>query len=375
MAFTGKATFSAGAQLPEIAEDISDVVSIVSPYETALLNYLGDSKQVATSTIHEWLEDELRSYSTKISTAVNDSATQIDVEDVQVFRIGDLLRAQDSQEVMMVQNKSSSTITVARGYGGSLSAPYVQNTKLLKIGSAALEGEDAPSSLNVNRIRKTNFTQIFTAAVEVSGSHLACNTVGITDELDYQKQERLREMMRDLENSVINGIAAQASPQGSSTIRRTMQGIIPALKTNVFDVEDSQLTESRLNEALRVIWEQSAGNVDTIVVNGFQKRMINRFVSEGRGYGANETKFSDYVGVYESDFGICRVIMSRWVPRNSALMLDSSRVAVVPMSGRSFHYKPLASQGDYESGQLIGEYTLELRNENAHGLLTNLAID
>jgi hypothetical protein len=55
------------------------------------------------------------------------------------------------------------------------------------------------------------------------------------------------------------------------------------------------------------------------------------------------------------------------------LLLDSSRIEVVPLSGRSFHYKPLAVTGDRESGQLIGEYTLELRNENAHGVIGGLA--
>lgn len=42
MAFTGKATYSAGSTLPEIAEDVSDIIGIVSPYETPLLNHLGD---------------------------------------------------------------------------------------------------------------------------------------------------------------------------------------------------------------------------------------------------------------------------------------------------------------------------------------------
>ena len=59
MPFTGKATYSAGATLPEIVEDVSDVIGIVSPYETPLLDHLGDPKRAAISTIHEWLEDTL----------------------------------------------------------------------------------------------------------------------------------------------------------------------------------------------------------------------------------------------------------------------------------------------------------------------------
>jgi hypothetical protein len=74
--------------------------------------------------------------------------------------------------------------------------------------------------------------------------------------------------------------------------------------------------------------------------------------------------------VYESDFGVCRVALSRWVPFGTVMLLDSSRIDVMPLAGRSFHYKPLASTGDRESGQMIGEYTCEFRNENAHGLIT-----
>jgi len=42
MAFTGKATYSAGTSLPELAEDVSDLVGLISPYETPLLDALGD---------------------------------------------------------------------------------------------------------------------------------------------------------------------------------------------------------------------------------------------------------------------------------------------------------------------------------------------
>ena len=55
MAFTGKARYSAGTTLPELAEDVSDLVGIISPYETPLLDAMGDPREEATSTHHEWL--------------------------------------------------------------------------------------------------------------------------------------------------------------------------------------------------------------------------------------------------------------------------------------------------------------------------------
>ena len=91
---------------------------------------------------------------------------------------------------------------------------------------------------------------------------------------------------------------------------------------------------------------------------------------------ANEAEtetFKNLVSIYESDFGVCRVLLCRAVPPGTVMLLDSSRIDVLPLAGRSFHYRPLASVGDRESGQILGEYTLEFRNENAHAVLQGLA--
>ena len=162
-------------------------------------------------------------------------------------------------------------------------------------------------------------------------------------------------------------------------MRRTLRGIIRHLKTQIFNVGDTgfpageQLDEAKINYALRTIWENSSAGIDLIVVNGYQKRRINSFLSGSRAFGSAETTYRDRVSMYESDFGLCRIVTTRWMPQDAVLLLDSSRVAVLPLAGRSFHFKPLSSRGDYECGQLIGEYTLELKNEAAHGIIRGLA--
>jgi len=387
MPFTGKATYSSGSSLPEIAEDVSDIIGIVSPFETPLLDHLGDPQRFATSTVHEWLEDELLPNTDTISDAtitdpVNEAS--FDVANGDRFREGDQIQVDGSKEVILVTVVSSNTITVTRGYGGTTQEAIVNGDVIRILGNAALEGDDRPAIRFTNRVRKTNFTQIFTSSVEVSGSQLAAQQIALADELDYQKQERLRELIRDLENCVINGVSPTVNPGGSSTVRRSMKGIIPFLGTNQLQngaggfpsgdgVGNDELNENQINTALRDIWEQSSGQIDTIVVNGIQKRRINSFITNSRRYGAEDESFRDLVSVYESDFGVCRVVMSRWVPADSVLLLDSSRIDVQPMVGRSFHFKKLGSTGDSEVGQVIGEYTLELRNENAHGVIRGLA--
>lgn len=387
MPFTGKATYSAGATLPELAEDVSDIIGIVSPSETPLLDHLGDAQRAALSTVHEWLEDELL----PATDAINDSTytnattdTSFVVDNGDRFRVGDQIQVQGSREVMLVTGISTNTLTVVRGYGGTTAAALADNQVIRILGNAALEGDDKPATRFTNRVRKANYTQIFTAAVEVSGSQLAARQVGLADELDYQKQERLRELLRDLEQCVINGVAPGSSQQGSSTVRRTFRGIIPHLATNVFTNNSggfpagdgagtNQLNETQLNTALRNVWDTSGGKIDTIAVSGYQKRRINSFITASQRYSGADERFKNMVGVYESDFGVCRVVLSRWVPADTVLLLDSSRIDVLPLAGRSFHFKKLASTGDSEVGLVLGEYTLELRNENAHGLIRGLA--
>jgi hypothetical protein len=382
MAFTGKATYSAGTTLPELAEDVSDLVALVSPYETPLLDALGDPLREATSTHHEWLEDELLPNKDTIDDATwsDPSAdTSFDVDNGDRFCVGDQIQAEGSEELMLVTAVSTNTLTVVRGYAGTTAENLADDLVINILGNAALEGAERPNARFTNRVRCGNYTQIFTKAVEVSGSEMAAGQLGLADEMDYQKQERLRELLRDLESTVISAGQPDSNPQGSSTVRRTMKGIIQHLVSNVFHTGDSgfpagaDLDEAKVNYVLRKIWENSNGNVDLIVVGGFQKRKINAFCSASRAYGANDTTFTDMVGVYESDFGICHIITTRWVPQDAVLFLDSSRLSVLPLAGRSFHFKPLASGGDYECGELIGEYTLELKNEAAHGLIRDLS--
>src|SRR5258706_16398350 len=131
-------------------------------------------------------------------------------------------------------NAGASTLTVVRGYGGSTAVALANAQVIQIIGNAALEGDSADAARFTARTRKTNYTQIFSSTVEVSGSELAVRQLAVQDELDYQKQQRLRQVLRDLENCVINGRAAAASPQGASSGRRTMRGVIGFCTTNQF---------------------------------------------------------------------------------------------------------------------------------------------
>ena len=391
MPFTGKSTYSAGPSLPEIAEDVADLVAVNSPHETPLLAALGDPGRSARSTVHEWLEDALLPDADEL--VGQPSANRLAVAHPERFRPGDQVRVESSGELVVVDAvdplapDSTGQVAVQRGHGGTSPVPALAGTRLSLLGNAALEGADAAVPRYTTRVRRVNYTQIFGATVEVSGTDLAVTQHGVDDELDYQKVQRTRELLRDLENSVINGAARTATPQGGPAERRTMAGLLSLVRTHRFaagydgfpDADpaaapgESGLTEPMLNLALREVWKKSSGTVDLVVVGGPEKRAVNRFAAAGRTFGPAGERYKDLVSLYESDFGVCRVVLSRHVPRGTAILLDSSRIEVMPLAGRSFHYRPLARTGDRDAGQVIGEYTLELRNESSHAVIEGLA--
>lgn len=387
MPFTGKPTYAAGADLPELMEDVADLVSVVSPYETPLLDALGDATRSAFSTIHEWVEDELLPNGDAVNQTTFSpdatNATSITVFNGTRFRAGDIVRPLGSRELLSVTSTAGNVLSVVRRYGGSPASALTNNQKLTVISSPAAEGDDKPDTRWTNRVRKRNYTQIFTSTVEVSGSMQATRAYGVPDEAEFQKQQRLRELLRDLENTIINGIAPSANQQGSASQKRSMNGLLATIATNVMvpgvngipagSGSGSDLNEAVLNGALRQIWESASSSVDLIVCGAPMKRRINAFASASRRTAMREDLYSDTVNIYESDFGLCRVLMSRYVPSDTVLLLDSSRVEVLPLQGRSFGYRKLAVTGDRDAGQLIGEYTLECRNELAHGVLRGLS--
>lgn len=349
MAFTGKATYDAGSTLPELAEDVSELVGIISPFDTPLLDAIGNAPYPAKSTHHEWLEDALLPNSDTIASGTYDqNSTTVTVSHPTYFRVGDLIQVENDEEVMQVTAVNPSNIDISRGYGATnAGTALATSAKIIIIGHAALEGEDATTTSYLNRVRLSNYTQIFSETVMISGTQNAVRLQGVDAEFDYQLQNRLRELLRSLEQTVISGFKAASDSYGSDTVRRTMGGILEFISGSnavVADAASAALTEDILNNQIKAIWEKG-GTPNAIVVNGFQKRKISGFAGT-RQYDPEDKTFRNAIEYYESDFGLQRVILSRWVPQDKVLLLDLNKIRVLPLQNRSFQVKELAKSGD-----------------------------
>lgn len=73
---------------------------------------------------------------------------------------------------------------------------------------------------------------------------------------------------------------------------------------------------------------------------------------------------------YVSDFGKLAAIPHAYGLSRDVLFADPDMYALAPL--RPWSTKPLAKSGDSEKFLLIGEYTLECKNQRAHGVVADL---
>lgn len=297
-------------------EDLTDVIYDISPTDTPILNTLARGK--ATAVYHEWQTDTLAAATTA---------------------------------------------------------------------NAAIEGADATSATLAPTVRLGNYTQIVQKTIQVSGTLEAVNKAGRKSEKAYQLARASSELKRDIETILA---ANQARSAGSSTTARQMGSLLSWIKTNTdkgvsgadpttigastrSDGTARTFTEQLLKNVIAKVFD-SGGSPKVLVVGTAGKQKVSTFAGiAAQRYQAPADAPTTIIGaadVYLSDFGSVSVVPDRFVRATDAFVLDPEYAAVAYL--RPFATNELAKAGDSEKTQILAELTLEMRNEAAHGLVTDL---
>ena len=159
-----------------------------------------------------------------------------------------------------------------------------------------------------------------------------------------------------------------AATDVSTTVYGTMGGIIDfvGFQTGTNNIGTAEtLTPSVVNSMAKKCWD--AGLMpNTILVGGVQKQKISSFDQEFRRSTLDSRRAGYTVEEFVSDLGVnLRVIVDRWVPNDVAIVFDSSKIKILPLKGRAFFLEKLGKTGDSNDWQMIGEYTMEVRNASA----------
>lgn len=365
--------------------DLSEMLSAILLDDTDFLGTLGMSGEVATQTKHSWVEDALngttvlQSGGSSAQMALGTtSGTVIRFSSSQIARItaGTLLkdRLSGKTEVVQVTGVSGTSATVTRGYGATSAQTHAAAATWDIIANPRPQGMTGPKDESTTRGLKFNFTQIFSKGVKITGTTQAIEHAGVSAEDAYQIDMRLRELKRELDRTCIMGVRAPNDVDGSTY--GTMGGVIDFVgfiaAGNVNGTAET-LTPSVVNTMAKQVYDDG-GHPDILLVGGLQKQKISSFDQEYR-RSTQDTRRAGYtVDEFVTDLGWnLRVVVDRWVPNDVAMVLDSSRIKVMPLRTRAFFLEKLGKTGDSNDWQVIGEYTMEVRNAaEAHAYHFNL---
>ena len=301
-------------------EDLSDVIYSISPTDTPIMSSIGKTK--ATAVYHEWQTDSL---------AANTTANAL------------------------VEGATASDITVS------------------------------PTT------RLGNYTQIVGKTVMVSGTLEAVDKAGRKSEKAYQLAKISSEIKRDMETIIT---ANQGQSAGNSTTARTLGALLSYLKSNTSkngtattgvdpvtvgvstrtDGTTRTFTEAMLKTVIASVFT-NGGTPSTLFVSPTQKQVVSGFTGlAAQRYQvptSGQATILAGADLYQSDFGVLSIVPDRFMRSRDALILDPEYAALAFL--RPFQTNELARVGDAEKTQILAEFTLEVRNEAAHGGVFDLS--
>ena len=260
----------------------------------------------------------------------------------------------------------------------------------VNVSNAVVEGAAASDATLTPSVRVGNRTQISQKTVKISGTLETINKAGRKSEKAYQLAKASSELKRDMEGILLSNQVAAA---GNASTARTLGGLQTWLNSNYSGGSggtagslgttarvtgtDRAFTSTILNTVIQSTYT-NGGSPTLLMVTPAQKVVASTFAGIA-------TRFKDVpsnvqasiigaADVYVSDFGTISIVPNRFIPNadgdDVAFLLDPEMAAVSYL--RPFQTNELAKTGDADLTQLLVEYTLEVKNQAAHGIIADL---
>lgn len=245
-----------------------------------------------------------------------------------------------------------------------------------------VEGDDATIDAASVKVRLNNRTAISNKVAGVTETQQAVSKVGMQDAMAEDVGKKMKEIKRDMEVMLCANTAKVA---GNDTTARKSAGFPTWIVTNrngvgaaatgdgsdtATDSTQRAFAESMLLEVSQECFD-SGGNPSLLVVGTFNKRVISGFAgNQTRDSKASDKKIVNSIQVYEDDFNTLKVVADRFSRSRDALLLDTEYAKVAYL--RPFDTWDLAKTGSSIRKQVETEWTLEVCNPDAHGIVADL---
>jgi hypothetical protein len=264
---------------------------------------------------------------------------------------------------------------------------------------AAAEGSAYAVSTSPVITRLGNLSQIFTKGIEISGTLESVDKAGRKSEFKYQSEKRGKEIMRDIEKTLVSKQVKTASASATGNIQagaRLMGGYeswvgvcqeaAGSLEANstagtgasVWNATGSgaTFTLDDINEVLREINGVTSAAPSVVMMSTAQKvnfsNLINTSSMNTRRNIDEKGKLRQSVDLYESDFGDVEVKHNYLMGDTSVFIYDPSSLALATL--RPIHFRDINEVGDALRSFMVCEHTLEAKSPTGNGVITNCTL-
>ena len=324
-----------------IREDLSDVITMISPYDTPFFSML--QSVAATSTKHEWIRDSL--------TTV-DAGGALEGDQFSGATLADPTRANNHTQILRKDFAVTGT-NEAVTHAGMASQFSYQMMKALR--------ELARNTEQALLCQKDAGTP--------AGSTTAART------------------MNGLYHEILDADVAVTADNFLFDVSATTDGTgAPGTATAL------ALTEAKFNTLLQRMWTAGVAP-DTILASPAAKKDITAYAGSSIArFNVGKNDLVSNVMRYESDFGTVDVILERFGPTGHATTANGATGLIVGAAGsktafalerqhlRKATLRPtvaerLPKSGDSERGMVLHELTLEVAAVGAAGAWMNIKDD
>lgn len=259
--------------------------------------------------------------------------------------------------------------------------------------NAQLDGDDYAFTVRAATTRVADYTQISRKPVLISRTLEAVDKAGRDSEVKYQVVKAGMELKRDQETILASNQASFAGAVGTarklggfgswltSNVSRGATGANGGFNTGTgLTVAPTAGTARAFIETYVQDVQQAAynngGNPKILMMSPKQKRVASAFAGIAVNRIENERETTGQLtifggaDIYQGNFGVLSFVPNRWMPTTNAYLMDTKFVSVDYL--RPTFVDKVANTGDAEKRMVLVEYTLTVKNQQAHGVVDDL---
>ena len=218
----------------------------------------------------------------------------------------------------------------------------------------------------------------------VTTTQEAIKRYGVKNEMAKQMAKKAKELKRDMETTMflnqarVVGAAGTAQKMRSlpswltSNVSRGATGANGSATTAATDVAQRAFTEALL-KGLIVTTITNADELPGVLFAGPANRANVSSQLSGnstRFYEVKSGELNASISVYRSDYGPLKIVMDRWQRERDMFLINPDYIAVRTLE--PMQTQDLAVTGKKKKKQVWTNFTLEVCNEKAHGVLADL---